>query len=195
MPPKAKITREDILAAALALVREEGEAALNARALAARLGCSTQPIFCHYASMEALREAALRQGYLFYYQQLESEMARGKYPAYKASGMLYISFAVREPRLFQWLFMRSRTTPERQSGFFTGDEGVLAALMEATGLTREEAERFHFAMWMWVHGVAASVVSGFLDFDEEAVSAHLSDIYFGLRARYLEKGASNEKQH
>lgn len=67
--------------------------------------------------------------------------------------------------------------------------------MKATGLTREEAERFHFAMWMWVHGVAASVVSGFLDFDEEAVSAHLSDIYFGLRARYLEKGASNEKQH
>lgn len=195
MPPKAKITKEDILTAALALVREEGEAALNARALAARLGCSTQPIFCHYASMEALREAVLHQGYQFYYQELERAMAEGKYPAYKASGMLYIAFAVREPRLFQWLFMRNRTASEQRSGFPSADDGVLGALMQAAGLTRETAERFHFAMWMWVHGVAASVAGGFLAYDEEAFSAHLSDVYFGLRARYQEKGASDEKQH
>ena len=54
MPPKAKVTRDMILEAAFALVRQEGHSALNARALARKLGCSTQPILYNFATMEAL---------------------------------------------------------------------------------------------------------------------------------------------
>lgn len=190
MPPKVKFTKEELLTAALDIVRERGEEVLNARTLAKRLGCSTQPIFCNYPNMESLREAVLHQGYHLYYKELGEAMAEGTYPAYKASGMFYIGFAVREPRLFQWLFMRRRPESEQKERFSSAEDGVLAALMAGTGLTRQAAEKFHFAMWMWVHGVAASVASGFLDFDEEVVSAHLSDIYFGLRARYKEKEES-----
>ena len=42
MPPKVKITKQDIIDTALALIREGGESALNARAIAAALNCSTQ---------------------------------------------------------------------------------------------------------------------------------------------------------
>ena len=45
MPPKVKTTREDIVSTALSLVRARGAGALNARAVAAALGCSTQPVF------------------------------------------------------------------------------------------------------------------------------------------------------
>ena len=45
MPPTAKVTREMILSAALDITRREGFDAVNARSLAARLGCSTRPIF------------------------------------------------------------------------------------------------------------------------------------------------------
>ena len=54
MPPKAKVTREMILDAAFDLVRSEGQGALNVRALARRLVCSTQPILYNFATMEAL---------------------------------------------------------------------------------------------------------------------------------------------
>ena len=191
MPPKVKITGEDILTAALDLVREEGEAALNARALAKRLDCSTQPIFCHYSSMEALREAVLSAGYGLYHRSLQAAMKSDKYPAYKASGMHYVSFAVREPQLFCWLFMRERSMGEQQAGFSSLDEEVLVVLMQMLGTTREEAERFHFTMWMWVHGVATSVATGFLAFDEEMISACLSNVYFGLREQ-LKKEKENE---
>jgi AcrR family transcriptional regulator len=190
MPPKVKITKEDILAAALSLVREQGEGALNARTLAGRLNCSTQPIFCNYTSMEELRAAVMCEGYALYRRSLQEAMIEGKYPAYKASGMHYISFAVREPQLFQWLFMRARSAEEQQAGFSELDEDVLVVLMQMLGTTREEAERFHFTMWMWVHGVATSVATGFLAFDEESISACLSNVYFGLREQ-LKK----EKEH
>ena len=51
MPPKPKVSRDDIAVTALGLVRSEGVAALNARRLATALGCSTQPIFSNFASV------------------------------------------------------------------------------------------------------------------------------------------------
>ena len=45
MPPNTLFQKEEILTAALKLVREKGEKALTARALAAELGCSVKPIF------------------------------------------------------------------------------------------------------------------------------------------------------
>ena len=54
MPPKVKVTKEEIIAAALEILRQKGMEAVNARAVAAALGCSTQPIFSNYSSMGAL---------------------------------------------------------------------------------------------------------------------------------------------
>ncbi len=59
MAPRTKVTREQIVSAGLALARENGPGAVNARAVAARLGCSTQPVFSNYDTMEALQKDVL----------------------------------------------------------------------------------------------------------------------------------------
>ena len=55
MPPKVKITKNDIIKTALELVRESGAQSLNARAVAGKLACSTQPVFSNFATMEELQ--------------------------------------------------------------------------------------------------------------------------------------------
>ena len=55
MPPKVKITKEDIIKTAVELVRSNGAEALNARAVAAELNCSTQPVFSNFATMDELQ--------------------------------------------------------------------------------------------------------------------------------------------
>lgn len=45
MPPKAKFTKEQIVNAALDIIRENGTSELTARALGKRLGSSACPIF------------------------------------------------------------------------------------------------------------------------------------------------------
>ena len=57
MPPKVKITKENIIQAAMDIVRNAGADALNARNIAAKLDCSTQPIFSNFATMDQLRLA------------------------------------------------------------------------------------------------------------------------------------------
>ena len=186
MPPRVKITKEDVAAAAVELLRQEGAQALNARRVAAALGCSTQPVFSNFATMDKLREAVIQEAWDRYQAALAREVARGEYPPFKASGMAYIRFAREERELFRLLFMRDR------SGEPTGenaaiDEQVEAMIRESTGLSPEEARLFHLESWAFVHGIAAMFATGFLALDEALISRMLTDVYQGLRARFLKE--------
>ena len=115
MPPKVKVSKEDIINTAVDIVRNSGADAINARALASLLDCSTQPIFSNFASMDELHFAVLEKADAIYNKYIQREIESKKYPPYKASGMAYIRFAKEEKELFKLLYMRDRSnevTPE-----------------------------------------------------------------------------------
>ena len=180
MPPKVRITKEEIINTAVELVRANGEGAMNARTLASALQCSTQPIFSNFAAMEKLREAVIFAAYERYYGFLQSEVESGKYPPYKAFGMAYVRFAMEEKELFKLLFMRDRTGESA----LADDEQAVALVRGSTGLDTDTARLFHLEMWVYVHGIATMFATGFFDPDWELVSRMLSDAYLGLRKQY-----------
>ena len=108
MPPKVKTSREDIINTCLEIVRSSGTESINARNIASVLGCSTQPIFSNFKSMEELTEATILAAYQIYLNFINEEVNSEKYPKYKAFGMAYIRFARVEKELFKLLFMRDR---------------------------------------------------------------------------------------
>ena len=183
MPPKARITGESILKAAVALVREGGAEALNARALAAALGCSTQPIFSNYESMQALLDDVAGEAYHLYQGILREEIASGRYSPYKANGMAYIRFASEERSLFKLLFTSDRA--EAEKGFFEEWAPLIEIIRRKTGLTDAEAELFHLEMWGTVHGIASMIASSYLTLDRERISRILTDVYVGVRDRFV----------
>ena len=186
MPPKAKVTKEQIVDAGLALAREAGPEAINARAVAAKLGCSTQPVFSNYGSMEALQKDVLAAAYGLYQKHLEMAVARGEHPPYKAMGLGYIDFARQEPALFRWLYMRSRAG-EPVSEDREENAGVIRLIAEKTGLDEDAAWLFHLEMWIYVHGVATMLATGYVDWDQALVSDMLTDVFEGLKARFQSK--------
>ena len=185
MPPKVKITKDEIVTTALTLVRQAGVSALNARNIASALGCSTQPVFSNFASMEELQQAVLRAAYDCYAGFIQNELESGKYPAYKAMGMAYIRFAQSEKELFRLLFMCDRQnadlipTPDF-------DESV-KIIMKANGISEQAATLMHLEMWTFVHGIGTMMATSFLALDWELVSQMLSDIYQGLQKKHTEK--------
>ena len=186
MPPKVKITKEDIVTTALELVRRQGEGALNARSIATALSCSTQPVFSNFATMEELRGAVLSDAYDHYLGFLEREAANGAYPQYKAFGMAYIRFAKEERELFRLLFMRDRHGEDLTP---TPDfEASVEIIMKANGISREAARSIHMEMWACVHGIAAMMATSFLALEWDTISQMLSDVYQGIRALYQGKG-------
>ena len=178
MPPKVKIQKSDIIQTALALVREQGADAINSRAIAAALGCSTQPVFSNFATMQELQEAILAAAYEIFLDFLKEEAESQKYPQYKAFGMAYIRFAQEETALFRLLFMR-----DRQGADLTPTPDFAAStqiIMEANGICREKAELLHLEMWACVHGIATMLATSFLRLDWDLISNMLTDMYQGL---------------
>lgn len=185
MPPKVKITRQEIVAATLSLLREQGEQTMNARTIAAALGCSTQPIFSNFSSLDELQEAVYAAAYDHYLGFLTREMESGKYPPYKAFGMAYIRFAAEEKQLFRVLFMCDRKGKEQLPSLdYTQSVDMI---MKANGISRTEAELWHLEMWCFVHGIGTILATSYLALDPELISSMLTDVYVGLRTKYIKE--------
>ena len=183
MPPKSKLSKQDIIEVAVDIVRKQGEQGLNARSIATALGCSTQPIFSNFTSMEELYFCVIQRAEEINKAYIDTEISRGEFPSYKASGMAYIRFAKEEKELFKLLYMRDRQSEDIPK------EHALTNQMENlvqgnTGLEGDSAKLFHLEMWACVHGIATMFVTGFIDLRWELVSQMLTDIFQGLNQRY-----------
>jgi len=189
MPPKVKITKEEIIQAALELLRQDGEDAINARNIAGKLNCSTQPVFFNFVTMEELQKAVTAEAYHLYESFLEREVRSGIYPQYKALGMAYIRFAKEEKALFRHLFMRDRSKEDTSP---TSDfEQSVQLIMNANGVSREQAWRMHMELWSCVHGIGTMLATSFLELEWEMISDMLTDVYQGIRARHIREEQLN----
>ncbi len=183
MPPKVKTTRDDILRAAVDIVRRDGAQALNARTIASALNCSTQPIFSNFVTMDDLRLAVVKQADALCGDYIRREVESGQFATYKASGMAYIRFAKEEKELFKLLYMRDRTHEDNPPSSELTDQ-MEAVVQSNTGLSSADTKLFHLEMWVCVHGIATMVATNFVDLDWELISRVLSDTYLGMRKQY-----------
>lgn len=187
MPPKSKYTKEEVINAAFEMTRENGIASVTARGVSARLGSSAKPIFGLFANMEELHREVIKAADGLYQSYLQEDMAAGKYPPYKASGMAYIRFAREEKELFKLLFMRDRSRDLSEKEQIHGAEMdyIIPLICKNTGFDMSTAWQFHLEMWIFVHGIAAMTATGYLDWDDGKAGDVLTDAYLGLKERFM----------
>ena len=197
MPRKTVILKEDIIKTSVEIVRTSGPDALNARAVAKALGCSTQPVFSNFRNMQDLMDSVVGRSLELYDDFIRKEFGHNQgYPPYKTYGMGYIRFAMEESNLFKLLFMRDRRNEESSAEDKTFYE-VIPLIMKTLNLTEKEAQMFHLEMWTFVHGIAAMSATSYCKWDMEQASKALTDIYQGLilRSGQMKMEAENEERH
>lgn len=103
MPPKQKITKDMILVTAREIVRNEGIESINSRNVAKKLGCSTQPIFSQFPTMEELRKDV----HLYCCEVFETEVLEEKETEnfLQQSYLKVIHLAKEEKQLFRLIFL------------------------------------------------------------------------------------------
>ncbi len=180
MPPKIRYSKAELLHAAFSLTREQGIGAINARAVARKLGCSTQPIFRAFASMEDVKAEMIRMAADVYAQYLARAAVPTKKP-YLAAGMAFLAFADEEPELFKLLFMRDRvcdgTMDEAQD---ETSNRVVDLVARRTGLPREQAQRFHELFWIFTHGLATTIATRYVSIPRERMEQLLTDEFSAM---------------
>ncbi len=163
MARKEIITIDKILDTAFAMTREEGFANVTARKVAARAGCSTQPIFRIYKNMEELWNAVFLKAADFFQDYYNVYPRMGKTP-FTNLGMAYIAFARRERHLFELLFASGAGRGKSMYELLNGDGGnVVYEVNLARVAGCADPGGLFMRMWIFIHGAACMTLTG--DYD------------------------------
>ncbi len=182
MPPKIKVTKEEIINVAIRLVREKGIESLNARDLAKEIGCSVHPIFRTYNSMEGLKTAIYKMAENIYNERM---LSAGEHTddGFLNMGLTYIDFAKNEKNLFKLLFMSDAFRDQSIMdivGTTEGDDEVLEMLCQRTGLSIKAAKELYTGIWLTTHGIASMFATNNCRFTDEENRRLLNNSFMGL---------------
>lgn len=187
MPPKAKFTRDEVIHAALRIVRTDGPDALTARSLGAALGSSARPVFTVFPSMEDVFHAVTASARQVYTDDITAALSRQDIPAFQAVGMQYIRFAQTEPKLFQMLFMSEQPEqPGVGSVLPVIDDNypqILASAQNHYNLSSGQAEWLYRHLWIYSHGIAVLCATRMCTFSTDEIAAMLTDVCRALLHR------------
>lgn len=186
MPPKVKFQREEIVSAALGVVRSKGIDKLTAREVAAVLNVSTRPIFTYYASMDELRHDVYEAAREIHRRHIEAGLQE-EIP-FLGVGLQYLAFAREDPELYRLLYL---TKPDGVTG------GAAASLKMAQDLVRESIMRIYHVdaftadcyyrdLWLVVFSFATLIVTDECPYTDAEMSAILTEVSLSLCKAFKE---------
>lgn len=197
MPSSPKIPKETILQYALEMLIQNGYASINIKALAKRIGCSTQPISWHFGNMENFRNALTE--YALDYANKKMLSASEGMSAFSNVGIGYIDIAFDEPNLFRYLYMSG------ESGYYAGgfdifttadaNSAMIKQIAKQLGISADKVNDFFRNTIIYTHGLACFVVSGLIKATKEELYAMVNQGAYGfmLQAGFeLDKEDDNE---
>ncbi len=190
MPPKFKFTKDEIISAAFNLVREHGFSYLTARALAERLCSSSKVIFGLFKNMEEVQQSVIAAAKELYGSYIEYGL-QSKHP-FKGVGTQYILFSIKEPKLFQLLFMNEKKdVPELSVVLPLIDdnyEKILSSIGINNCIDKQNAEKIYRHLWIYTHGIATLCATKMCRFTSEEINTMMTEIYLGILLKIKENG-------
>ena len=103
MPPIPKIKKEDLLECAYKIAEEKGIAAVTSRNVAELAGCSIQPVFSHFPTMEELRKATFDYAC---HKLMDEILQHENQPDFlQFTNQWVLALARKRPNLFELLYL------------------------------------------------------------------------------------------
>lgn len=174
MARKKTITRDQILKAAYEVVATEGFTRFTARNIAAKMKCSTQPIYLEFKNMDDLKSALINQ----IYDYLATEV----FPIERRGDVIvdltlnYIGFANKEKRLYCALYLEEYGGGDSMQKF-SFDLFVKSVKKDPKyqDLTEVELKSLHTGVWIVATGLAALMSSGILHPTEDQIAKLMTE--------------------
>lgn len=184
MPPKKKITREMIVHAAFEIARYDGYECINARNIARKLNCSTQPVMYAFHTVDEIKKETYIMADRFHTEYIMPKGESGIPPMLEL-GLNYIRFGHEESNLFRLLF---------QSNSFSGfsiemlmNDPALNEILEmisaGMGCDAIAAKNIFFRLFISAHGCASLLANNGIEYDEAIFRQVLESTCSGIMNR------------
>lgn len=172
MPPKQKITKEMLLSHAFNIAKKYGISAVTSRSVANAIGCSIQPVFSHFATMEELRQATFEYACNKLMQEILEHQDKPDFMTQTNIWML--NLARNEPNLFELLYLSdcfdSSNIWDVQMKWECNQK-MMSAMEQKYKLTEAECKDIFHRGFFMLFGIATMIAKSKIDMsNDEAIN-------------------------
>lgn len=171
MPPKVRITKEQLLNKAFEIMKTEGFSQITARRLAKELGCSTQPVYYAFKNMADLKKELYKISTTYFEERVKSlKGITAPELDFLEAGVAYIQAAKQEHNLFHFICMENNYAL-----------GSVSDLVRDVPLPPNQARLF-LNLWLYAHGIACIIANNDVAFRDDEIRELLLNAYKGFSA-------------
>ena len=203
MPPKTVFTKEEIIQTAFEIFKNEGIENITARNIAAKLGCSTAPIYTNFNNIDEIKQKVLEKAFDILQGYTEKEYTHN---AFLNIGVGLLNFARDFKRIYKTLFMENSSYKTLIKAFETASLIQMKKEEPLKVLNEEDLSHILNKMYIFTHGLSAFLCADILEdtsneyfirtLDEVGGDIIMSTMHKkGLLADYLINGCRKESNN
>ncbi|GEM_PF-5814176 len=174
MARTSKYTKEDLISAAMGLVRGGGFENLSARTLTKALGATAATIFTHFNSMDELNREIMVRIRKQFDEYIQEGLSMN--PPFKGLAYQLFQFAKAYPQYFKILFFDRKDFVNINSILNTVGhlEEVKPYIKDTFGLDDDQAVWVYQNLIIYALGITSLIVAGNKFFDDETLADNMS---------------------
>ena len=179
MPPRITTSKEMIIEAGYGIADEEGIDQVNCRAIAKKLGCSTQPVFSRFPNMDELKEEVFK----YACDRLEKSIS-DRIENSTESSILDISVTVladlarNHKNLYKLIYLSDyrseKSFLEEQEKYMT-NRLIQNELIDRYNIDSERVEGVFERSSLLVHGICTVIATTAMNYSNEQVLKIVND--------------------
>lgn len=159
--------RAELVAAAHALVREEGYEGLTIRKLATRVGYAPMSVYSYFADKQEILMALAEDAFIDLARRMRQNRPRDPLEAVRAALAEYAEFGLGNPNEYRTVFMTEKQKPPAEKTFAEMERGnpafqVIMERVEAcisAGKLKGDSRAIATSLWTVAHGAISLLIT------------------------------------
>lgn len=171
LPPKQKITKAMLLEHAFKIAEEQGISAVTSRSVAKSVGCSIQPVFSQFPTMEELRQATFNYVCDILVKEILSFENQPDF--FARTTKLVINLAKNRPNLFSLVYLSNNFQGNTLIDVmmnFESNEKLIAKMVELYQLDLDVCKDILLRSCLFLVGIGTMICVNHMEFSDKQVA-------------------------
>lgn len=171
MPPKQRITKETLLDHAFQITESHGISAVTSRSVAKAAGCSIQPVFSQFPTMEELRRATFDYACNKFMQEVLSFENQPDF--FEKVVFWTVDLARSRPHLYRLLYLSGGFHEEtfiESMMTYESNQKMIAKMTELYGLDAEICKDILMRSCLFLMGIGTMICENHFSYTDEEIS-------------------------
>jgi len=179
MPPKITTSKEMIIEAGYAIADEEGISQVNCRAIAKRIGCSTQPVFSRFPNMDELKEEVFHYACETLERNISDCLENDNNHSLMETSVIVLADLARDHKnLYKLIYLsdfRSEKSFLEEREKYETNRLIVKELMDKYNIDSKRVEGIFERISLLTHGICTVIATTTMEYSNEQVVAIVNE--------------------